>query len=71
MVGGNVCFTFWIYTLLLIQIQCTLSLLLMGFLFSYWLSSTNLCCSGFGSKITAGTIDHAQIALASPSPVET
>ncbi len=29
---------------------------------AYWLSSTNLCCSSFGSKTAAGTVDHAQIA---------
>ncbi len=36
--------------------------MLIGFLFSYWLSSTNLWCWRPASKTAAGTVDHAQIA---------
>ncbi len=37
-------FVLHIYALLLVQIRCTLPLVLMGFLFSCWPYSTNLCC---------------------------
>ncbi len=45
-----------IYTSFLAQIQCTLSLVLMGFLFSPRLSSTNLCCSSSRSKTPRGLL---------------
>ncbi len=46
--------TFCIYALLLVQILCMFLLTLTGFLFSYWLSSTDLCCLSSGSKMLQG-----------------
>ncbi len=48
------CFSLHIYGLLLVQIQCMHLLVLMGFLFLNWLSSVNLCCSSFWSKMPLG-----------------
>ncbi len=42
------------YALVLVQIWCILSIVLTGFLFLYWLSSTNLCCLSSGSKTPQG-----------------
>ncbi len=42
------------------EMHATICVYDTAFLFSFWLSPTNLCCLSSWSKTTAGTVDHAQ-----------